>query len=69
MMDLDVLEESRELLIVLELVHDVIIQKPSENVEDLKKIIGSSFRGKTIEEYAASVISKVNTYRLQALRE
>ena len=69
MMDLEQLEEARPLLVLLELIHDVSTQKEVSNFESLSESIGNSFRSQKIEEYAASVISKINTYRLKSVRE
>lgn len=63
MLDLDVLEEARPVLILLELVHDVVTMPANVSHEEFRKVIGSSFRSANIDQYAASVISKINMYR------
>lgn len=68
MIDLDVLEEARPLLILLELIHDIVTMIPNPTQDHFRKVIGNSFRSSKIDEYAASVISKINTYRLKDQR-
>lgn len=69
MMDLEVLEEARQLLVLLELIHDIVTMPANISPEEFRKIIGSSYRSARIDEYAASVISKINTYRLKLKRD
>lgn len=65
MMDLHTLEEARPLLVLLELILDLTTMPPKVSQEEFKRIIGQSFREARIDKYAASVISKINTYRLK----
>lgn len=69
MMDLEVLEEARQLLVLLELIHDIVTMPVNISPEEFRKIIGNSYRSAKIDEYAASVISKINTYRLKLKRD
>ena len=48
MMDLERLEDARPLLIVLELIHDVSVQREVEDFESFRKVIGASYRSKRI---------------------
>jgi hypothetical protein len=68
MIDLDGLEEARPLLVLLELVHDLVTMIPNPTQEYFRKVISGSLRSAKIDEYAASVISKINTYRLKDKR-
>lgn len=68
MIDLDGLEEARPLLVLLELVLDLVTMIPNPTQEYFRKVISGSLRSAKIDEYAASVISKINTYRLKDKR-
>ena len=63
LMEYERLEESRQLLVFVELLHDYI-SNTEKNCLFVKGGFQSSLRGKVISEYAASVISKVNTLLL-----
>lgn len=68
MMDLDILEDARPLLVLLELVHDLITLPEDHTPEQLEQAMAGSLREHTIDKYTASVISKINTYRFAEQR-
>lgn len=64
MMEYESLEDARSLLILLELIHDYIMQSNSSHSHQYRSSFGTSLRKNDISEYAASVISKINTLTL-----
>lgn len=49
MIDLDVLEEARQLLILLELVHDLVTMPVNCTSEEFRKVMGYSDRSRKID--------------------
>jgi hypothetical protein len=63
LMEYEKLEESRQLLVFIELLHDYVSNTELSSSFS-KGSFQNSLRSKGISEYAASVISKVNTLLL-----
>lgn len=63
LMEYEELEESRQLLVFIELLHDYV-SNTELSASFSKKSFQNSLANKGISEYAASVISKVNTLLL-----